>query len=356
MMKTLKRIAAPLLIVGLIGFVLFMVNQVSGIYLMMASWNHLAANVFLVVISAVLLVLTLWPFLLYAKLPVPLKLPSNEEELVAYRQKLLARLKKNKVLKQQGAIPTTEADMDQALRVLEVEAGKVVKDTATAVFLTTSISQNGKLDALTILATQSRMVWKVAHIYYQRPTLRELAYLYGNVAASSFLASQIEDINITQQVEPVLNSFLKNGASKSIPVIGPTAHIILDSLLEGSTNAFLTLRVGNITKKYCGCNAIATKRSIRRAAFFESAAELKGLVVKSSGEVIAALLKATRKAGVDTIKSSWEGVKNTGTKMADGIGGLGRRMSPFKSSVFFPLSITSESLPDVDRDESDLAR
>ena len=211
---------------------------------------------------------------------------------------------------------------------LDQEAQKIIHQTASAVFLTTSVSQNGKLDALTILATQSRMVWKIAHIYYQRPSLRELAYLYANVAGASFLASEIEDLDVTQQIEPVVNSFLKNSAGKSIPVIGPTANIILDSLLEGSTNAFLTLRVGNITKRYCGINEVISKKEIRKQSFLQATQQLKGIVMESSAKIFSGLLKATRQAGLETLKSSWKGIRETGSRVAENIVEAGKKVNP----------------------------
>ena len=336
MIRSIKKILLPVSILVILGFILFMVNQISGVYLMVRSNNELAANILLGVLITLSVALIGWPFLLYLKLPKPLQLPANEQELISYRKRLLRRLKTNKLLKLSGQVPSNEDEIEQSLDILDKAASKVIHDTATAVFLTTSVSQNGKLDAVTILATQSRMVWKIAHIYYQRPTLREITYLYANVAGASFLASEIEDLDISQQIEPVISSFLKSSAGKSIPVIGPTAHIVLDSLLEGSTNAFLTLRVGYIAKKYCGCNQVTTKSKLRKEAFFGATKELRTIIVESSGRIINGLAKATRKAGVDTLKSGWEGIKNAGSKVADGISEAGKKVNPFKKDKETP--------------------
>ncbi len=219
--------------------------------------------------------------------------------------------------------------MPEALSFLSEEASKVVNDTAKAVFLTTAVSQNGKLDAVTILATQSRMVWRIAHIYYQRPSVRELAFLYINVAGAALIASEIEDIDISQQIEPLLNTMLKNATGKSLPLIGSTAHVVMDSLLEGSTNAFLTLRVGNITKKYCGSNAITNRKLIRKAALTESASQLTKVVSETSSRFIGGIVNATKKAGVETVKSGWEGIKNTSSKVVDSVAEAGKKVNPF---------------------------
>ena len=86
--------------------------------------------------------------------------------------------------------------------------------------------------------------------YWQRPSLHNLQQLYTNVAISWLAAAGIEQIDLSQQIQPILNAMLKS-PSKHIPVIGNAAHIITDSILEGTINAFLTLRVGVLTKNYC---------------------------------------------------------------------------------------------------------
>lgn len=315
MIKSFKKILIPISILIIIGFILFMINQIAGVYLLVRANSVLAANILLGLLSIAAITLILWPFFLYLKLPKPLTIPDKAEELHPYRARLIKRLRSNSLLKAQNCLPHDEESLSKSLALLNKEADKVVRQTATAVFLTTSVSQNGKLDALTILATQSRMVWKIAHIYYQRPTLRQIIYLYANVAVSSFVASEIEDLDISQQIEPVIKSFFKNSAGKSLPVIGPTANIILDSLLEGSTNAFLALRVGIITKKYCGCNEVISRSAIRRRAFMEAAGQLRSIVMESSNRIMSGVLKATKKAGVDTLKSSWEGMIKTSQRM-----------------------------------------
>ena len=122
---------------------------------------------------------------------------------------------------------------------------------ATTVFLTTAVSQSGRLDALLVLMAQSRMVWRVAHLYYQRPSLREMAHLYTNVAATAFVAGELDDIELHQMIQPVVAASLGTMGG-AIPGFQVFTTIAVNSLLSGSANAFLTLRVGMIAKAYCG--------------------------------------------------------------------------------------------------------
>ncbi len=335
MIKQFSRILIPLSILVIIGFLLFVINQISGVYLLVRSSSVLYANILLAFLSVSALGLFVWPVFLYMKLPSPLKLPKDEKTLKKYQKNLVKRLRSNKHLKKAGLVPKDVDMLPEAIEYLHKESSKVVRETANIVFLTTSVSQNGKLDAFTVLMTQSRMVWKIAHLYYQRPTIRELTYLYANVGASTLLASEIEDLDISTQIEPVLQSFFRNSAGKSIPLIGPTANIILDSLMEGSTNAFLTLRIGNMTSKYCGCYEVTTKEKIRKLAFSQSVTQLKEIVLKSSASIFTGLLKATKKAGTDTLKSGWEVISGAGGKIFEGVrkqskkvASLGRKTAP----------------------------
>lgn len=311
--KQLKLIFIPLAILITLSFVVFVTNQVYQVYQLTSALNTTFGLIVLWSLSITLTALFFIPAYVFLKLPKPLKW--SEGNAQSFREKYFKRLKSNKFLKTQEVKLNSISNLDGAIQKLSTEADNITKDTASAVFLTTAISQNGKLDALTVFITQSRMVWRIAHLYYQRPSLRELSYLYGNVGAATLLASQIEDINISEQLEPVLKSFVKNSAGKVIPIIGPTANIIMDSLLEGSTNAFLTLRVGILTKRYCSSLEHLDPKKARRAALKEASGLMGALVFESSGKVVNALLKATKKVGVDSIKSSIGTLKKSVGKM-----------------------------------------
>ena len=87
------------------------------------------------------------------------------------------------------------ASIESALKVPDAKADDIIKRTASTLFVTTAVSQNGRLDALMVLADQTRLIWQVAHIYNQRPTLRDFGRLYANVGATLFAASELEDLD-----------------------------------------------------------------------------------------------------------------------------------------------------------------
>lgn len=328
--KTLKRLFLATTVLFTAGFLLFLANQINGLYQLASGVNPVLGQVTLWGLIAVMGVLFCLPFVLVLKLPKALNPKDAETDLVEYQQKFKKRLSGNSILKQENFQIQKDGDLQEAISILDQKAEEEIKKVASTVFLTTAISQNGKLDALTVLVTQSKMVWKVAHIYYQRPNLKDLANLYANVGAATFLASEIEDMDLTEQFQPVLRAMMKNTATKSIPIVGATANLIMDSLLEGTTNAFLTLRVGVIAKRYCGAYDGYDKSKVRKRAYLEASEMLGKIVLKSSGRVISSIANATKKASVDTIKSGFESIKNAGSKVGEGIANTARKITSKK--------------------------
>lgn len=325
MKRQFKTFAIFVSIAVILAFTLFVVNQVAAVYANLSALNPLLGYVVLGMLVSIFAVVLMTPLVIYFKLPKPLDLPENEQEKEKYYRQLAGRLDKNKYLQGLNLDLSKKEDLDKALDILQVKANDAIQKTATSVFLTTAVSQNGKLDALTVLITQTKMVWEISHIYWQRPAIRDIIRLYANVGGTAFLASEVEDLDISRQIEPVLNAMFKS-PGKSLPIVGHAAHIIMDSILEGSVNAFLTLRVGIITKRYCGSLEVFDRKKARNNAFLEASGLLKTLVVKSSGKVVNSLIRATKRTGVNTVKSGVSALENAAQNIRSGLGDLAKKM------------------------------
>jgi hypothetical protein len=232
------------------------------------------------------------PIVMVARMPRPLRPPASDTgpEFEAHLAELGRRLKSNPrvpISLGLGSRPN-RLEVEQALGALDSEANAVIKQMATTVFLTTAVSQSGRLDALLVLMAQSRMIWRVAHLYYQRPSLREMAYLYTNVAATAFVAGELDDIELHQMIQPVVAASLGT-VGGAIPGFQVFTTIAVNSLLSGSANAFLTLRVGMIAKAYCGSLVAQPRTKLRRSATAEAARLLSGIVRESGARVRDAL-------------------------------------------------------------------
>ena len=314
MKKQLTYFFTAITVLVLGAFFLFVFNQIMQVYQYASTLNPIFGQVVLWTLSALFILLLIIPVVLYYRLPQSLPMPETEEERAAHMVRLGKRLSRNQLLLEEKLTFQVEDDFTRAFALLDEKANEVIVRTAKGVFLTTAVSQNGKLDALTVLITQTKMVWDLAHIYYQRPAPRDFLRMYSNVAAATFFAAQLEDMDVSEHVEPVVGTLLQSSALKSVPFLGTATNIIMDSLLEGTVNAYLTLRVGVVTKRYCGAPDHFVPSRARRAAYAEAAGMLRRLVMESSGQVIASMAKATRRAGANTVKSGMRAVgKATGT-------------------------------------------
>ncbi len=332
-MKQIKKVLVAAGILILVAFLVIIFNQVMQVYLYASAVNQTFGIVVATVLGMVFLALLLAPILLFLRLPKALIPPDSEEEMTDYLPKLTGRLAKNKLLTGHTFDWSQKEDVQRALAMLDVRTNEIIQKTARNVFLATSISQNGKLDALMVLSTHTKMLWDIAHIYYQRPAPRDLLALYSNVAATTLLASQLEDLDISEQIEPVLGTVLQNSAMKSIPFIGPMSSVALDSLMEGSINAFLTLRVGIIAKRYCGTLEPFNAKKVRKAALIEASGMLRTLVMQTSGQVVSSIMKATKNAGINTVKSGVAMAGRATNTVKKGFFGWFRRAEPTPSQA-----------------------
>lgn len=156
---------------------------------------------------------------------------------------------------------------------------KVIRNNAKTVMISTAISQNGRLDMLTVMAVNLKMIKELVVMCGFRPSMKNLSKLTVNVFTTALIAEGLENIDFNDIVPQNSLGFLSD-----IPLIKP----ILSSVTQGVSNALLTLRIGIVTRKYLFSDAKEiTKYEIRKGALFEAAKILPGVV----GETISLLPK-----------------------------------------------------------------
>ncbi len=319
MNKTLKKIVIFSSAFVILFFVLFVINQTAQVVQLAEkvspSFGHF---VFWALLTAYAILLFI-PAFLFFSLPRPLTPPTSEDaqEFNAHLTALKKRLISNSNLK--GLELSSRQHVEEALSILGKKSDEIIQKTASTVFISTAISQSGRLDAFLVLSAQSRMVWKIARLYYQRPTLRDLIQLYANVAGTAFLASEFEDIDISEQVEPVLSSTL-GALAVTIPGVQLAASILVNSVLTGTANAFLTLRVGIIARRYCGSLVLAERRTLRRAASAEAAKLLGSIVRQGTTELSKALWNVSKGKVGGLLSGMKEYAKEAGSSLLAKVG------------------------------------
>ncbi|MDL2292668.1 YcjF family protein [Acholeplasma sp. OttesenSCG-928-E16] len=153
---------------------------------------------------------------------------------------------------------------------LKKEINKKIRKSAVTVMVSTAISQNGKLDAFTIISVNFKMIKDIVSMCGFRPSFKNLSKLTVNVFTTALIADGIENVD--------LNDFLPQSTMNlfaEIPLVKP----LISSTVQGITNGLLTLRIGVVTRKYLFSDVKETSKDIiRRGAFIESTKMLPSVV------------------------------------------------------------------------------
>ncbi|MDW7670270.1 MAG: DUF697 domain-containing protein [Bacillota bacterium] len=308
-----RRLIRIFLIGLLILVILVVINQLAQLYGRINALHPILGTGYLLVVLVAALLMIGYPVFSMLKLPKALELPKADdvEAAMLYRQELIRRLNQNSLIREAGLPPlpldASEEAVQQSLNVLNRKTRELTKRTASQVFITTAISQNGSLDGLFVLVSATKMVWQIAAIYNQRPNLKALTTLYLNVAATVLLAREIDDLDLLdEQLEPVFAALFGTTLSSLVPGATLAANLVLNSIIEGSANAFLTLRVGLITEKYVSSLVKPDRRIIKRNASLE-ACGLLAVVIKDNGNyLVQTILRLSKRGVVGAFKRSSE--------------------------------------------------
>ena len=326
MLKSVRQLLLLAAIILAFLFILFMINQTAQLVELASSVSPVIGQVVLYVLLVIYAAGIIVPLIWIGRMPRALFPTERTDtpEYQAYTRKLGKRLSHNPNLKGVIVDPEDFASIEASLKILNVKADDRIKSAASSVFIMTAISQYGALDGLIVLLAQFRMVWQVTTLYNQRPNLKELVTLYSNVFATAFLASRIENLDLLEdQLEPVIASAMGSSLSSVTPGFTAVATVVTNSIIVGSANAFLTLRVGVITKLYCASLIKQEKKQLRRIAAVQAASLLGKVIGESAYKVSKTIFRAATKAGIrpfryghDLIskatKSTWDASKNAG--------------------------------------------
>mgnify|MGYP000918059805 CR=1 FL=1 len=304
-----KSLILTVAVVLLLSFVIIMVNQALQLINIAMMVNPLLGKALSVFFLLIVLGTAILTILLLGKLEKPLLIPDEEDqaEYSNYLAKLKKRLMKNKFLRKTGFIwdagKTDKEILEEALDLLDKESQRIIKGSASAVFVTTAISQNGPLDSIFVFVTSIKLVWNISMLYKQRPALSDLTKLYANVFATVLLARQVDDLDlVTEQLEPVISTLFGGTVGSMVPGVSYAVSFVVDSIFEGSINTLLTLRVGLITEKYCRSLTKAEPVKIRKTASVQ-ACKLLGNIVSDNSKIIAdALFNAVKNVTSQSIK------------------------------------------------------
>jgi hypothetical protein len=282
---TLKKIGLLFAAFTVIVFLVFLFNQTMQIVTSARTVNATLGGVVLWALIVLYCTLLVTPVVLWFRIPKRILPPVSTEgdEYASFLAEFKKRLSRNPHLR--GTPVESPSEIEAAIQSLDQHADDAVKSAASAVFLSTAVLQRGRLDMLVVLAAQTRLIWKVALVYYQRPSVRDFAQLYANVASTAFIAAGVEDIDVDVLMSTIFGSTL---------AAIPGMHLLASSVLTGSANAFLTLRVGMITKEYCRCTTRVERSRVRRVATLQAAKLIGGIVKNGTVKLSHAAMSQTK--------------------------------------------------------------
>jgi hypothetical protein len=279
----MRRLVAICGVVAAVCIISIVVAGLTSLVSLAERIHPLAGQIVFWLALAVIAVGVLWSLFAYSRMPAALVAPDvNAPDYEEFVDALRARLRANPLTG--GRSLATIVEIESALADLSVESDAVVRNTASTVFLSTALMQNGRLDGMIVLFTQIRMVWRIARIYVQRPSPREMIQLYANVAGTAFVASGLESLDIGEMFAPLATSIvpaLKGG----IPGLSGISHLLVRCVSTGAANAFLTLRVGEVARRYCELTSKPSAELIRKSATAAAVHHL-GRIVRENGMLV----------------------------------------------------------------------
>ncbi len=289
--SSLRKIILVLLALGVVSMVSLIIAGATSLISFAERIHPVAGTVVFWGICLAAGFFALYCLIAYAQLP-PALVPPNETsgpKHEAYLQTLRSRLSNNPRTRE---LPLgTDAEVEAAIAHLSKEADLVVRRTASTVFLSTALMQNGRLDGLIVLFTQIQMIARIARIYVQRPSPRELLRLYANVGGTAFVASGLESLDLGEMVG-----------------LSGISALLVKCVSNGAANAFLTLRVGEVARRYCALTSRHSPEAIRRSAT-SAAVEHLGRIVRENGAlVVRKIWASTGRALIDSGVSKAEDI------------------------------------------------
>lgn len=316
MSRVLFRIAIAFCVFFLFVFSIFMFNQFSGLADFSARIYPQSREYVLYGLCSLYLIFCIMPVLIFILRPAPLRLPDDpsKSQQNIFFKKMRKRLRRNKILKSEKIKIRSTEEMDEALALLDKKATEKTRRTASKIFLTTAVSQNGKLDSIIVFAILGKLVWDISKIYNQRSSASDMVALYSNVAATTFFAGAVEELDVQAQIDSIMTPVLATSAIGMIPGASGLTSIITSSLLDGSANAFLALRIGIMTRDYFNYRIKNRDGKYRRHVMAEAGRLLLCIAVDSTRKISGGYIRTITKTAGQKASSAAKSVFSTGAQ------------------------------------------
>jgi hypothetical protein len=273
-----------------IFFIYIIIRELLELYFYAESIHPLLGYV---VLALVLLAFTYFVFIPIYKIftlpvnPGPAISKKDEDTLIASRIK---RYSKNNFLKEKQINVKDSNDIRktylQTTQILEEECSRIRKRYVAQLFYSSSISQNGFIDALLVLSYSVNLVKEIFILYNGRVSNRDL----WNISKKIYLSIAIAGSEGIEYVTDEIITKLASDGVKSIPFIDK----ILGSIADGFLNALLLNRISYITENYCKLTYIETDNDL-----YPSPAKVFNATKQITSDMTIKLISVIKKISLD---------------------------------------------------------
>jgi hypothetical protein len=253
-MKLIKRI--------LFLLSLFMVYIILKEFLVLYHYcreiHPLAGYAVLIVVSGFVLYFIGLPVLRIIVMPKTFSPTRDPDKIPGLIQSRMKHFRHNPHLVKSGfdfdVIAEDRDGYQSVIRYLRPETERIQRKYVTQVFYTTSIAQNGFLDAILILSSSVNLVKELFVLYHGRVSNREL----WTIAKMVYFSMAIGGSEGIEYATDEIVSKVFAGGVKGIPF----ASKILGSIADGFVNAALLARISIITENYCQMLFIESRKAL----------------------------------------------------------------------------------------------
>lgn len=156
-------------------------------------------------------------------------------------------------------------------KTLKNEINKIILSNAKTVMVSTAISQNGRLDFISVIVVNLKMIKEIVLKCGFRPSYSKLGKLSVNVFTTAMIAEGLEGLDFSDLFPTSTTNFLSE-----LPILKPIAS----SIIQGISNALLTIRIGVVTRKYLFTEYKNLSKSEIRVSSIKESIHMIPMVVK----------------------------------------------------------------------------
>ncbi len=246
-------------------FLLYIIaRELLELYVLTAAIHPLLGYATLIALAIAVVYFIVIPIYKIIAIPKNYEPVRDPEKVPALREQRQRNFRKNPYLIECGYEFDDGAGEEEAyqkiISTLQVRSNALRKRYVLQLFYSSSISQNGFLDAILILSSSVNLVKELFILYHGRVTNKDLWAIAKKVYFSMAIGG-------SEGVEYATQELFSKFATDSFKSV-PFADKVLGSLADGFVNAALLTRISLITENYCKVLYIEKDRALYPSAEF----------------------------------------------------------------------------------------